>query len=412
MQRAADLLFNYLSDVLYTPATAKLNLEDLPSEMQQLGQGLLYIAGSMQEARDFSKALARGDLSAEPPSRNNELAAPLKSLQASLRHMTWQSQQVAKGDYQQHLNFLGEFAEAFNTMTHQLDLRQRALEAEIESGRRKTLALEQNNSLFEAITSKSSLWIFVVGRQTREQLFVNNAAQEALKKDGKWSQSLIGWLEELDLSQVASQELSFKNGRSTIHLAVNTYPIQWRQQEANAYVLQDVSAEIKQVRLLENAAYQDNLTKLYNRSFGMDELHKRLKKNELFSICFVDIDNLKYVNDNLGHSEGDKYIISVAHMLRSFSKQAVVSRIGGDEFMLLAPGKNQKETETRMKLLRSRIIKSGESVQTPYYRSISYGVVEVLPDCKIPASDLLGIADERMYTFKREHKDQRQTMAT
>ena len=125
MDPVAQILFNYLRDVIYDPAHAALDVETLPQDFRDLGQGLQYLAECTSETRKFAQALSRGDLDTPPPSSGNEIAAPLKSLHASLTHLTWQSQQVALGDYKQRVDFMGDFSVAFNTMVQQLDERRR-----------------------------------------------------------------------------------------------------------------------------------------------------------------------------------------------------------------------------------------------------------------------------------------------
>jgi PAS domain-containing protein len=126
---AAQLLFDYIRDIIYNPAHAALDAGKLPPDFRDLGEGLQYLGNSILETRKFSNALSRGDLNEPPPSRNNEIAAPLKSLQSSLQHLTWQTQQVAMGDYQQRVDFMGNFSIAFNTMVQQLEERRKKDEA-------------------------------------------------------------------------------------------------------------------------------------------------------------------------------------------------------------------------------------------------------------------------------------------
>ena len=123
MNRGADTLFEFIRNVIYDPENAELNLEDLPEDFQDIGKGIKYFAQCVLETRGLAQALAKGNLSTSLPPRGNEIAAPLKSLHASLRHLTWQTQQVARGDYQQRVDFMGEFASAFNSMVAQLDER-------------------------------------------------------------------------------------------------------------------------------------------------------------------------------------------------------------------------------------------------------------------------------------------------
>ena len=126
VEPVADILFNYLRDVIYTPAKASLDVSELPESFQDFYNGLCYFVQCVMETKAMAMALANGDLSGKLPSPGNEIAAPLKSLHASLRHLTWQTQQVAQGDYQQRVNFMGDFAEAFNSMAQQLEERKKA----------------------------------------------------------------------------------------------------------------------------------------------------------------------------------------------------------------------------------------------------------------------------------------------
>ena len=192
MNEAAQLLFDYLKDAWNQPDRARLDADALPEDFRELGEGLICFVEGVLEVRAFAKALSRGDLSAAPPGRQNELAAPLKALQASLRHMTWQSQQVAKGDYRQRLEFMGEFAEAFNTMTGQLSDRQAALESQIERIRAQSAALEQSNRVFQALTEGMVNWIAVVDSNTGERLLANRAARDGL--EGKIGADVWNWL--------------------------------------------------------------------------------------------------------------------------------------------------------------------------------------------------------------------------
>ncbi|MEW5912902.1 MAG: diguanylate cyclase [Thermodesulfobacteriota bacterium] len=88
-------------------------------EFLELGQKLL-------ELRNFVLAIANGNLDFRVTSRGY-LSGALKTLQAHLRHLTWQAQRVASGDYSQRVDFMGEFSEAFNAMVEKLDATVRAL---------------------------------------------------------------------------------------------------------------------------------------------------------------------------------------------------------------------------------------------------------------------------------------------
>lgn len=172
MNETADVLFEHLRNMLYHPEKVSLDIDSLPEDFHQLGAGMVYFAKLVNECRIFSSNFAKGNLNVKPPSPENELAAPLKALQGALKHITWQTQQVAKGDYHQNIDFMGEFADAFNIMIKQLDERQKALEEELEEGRLKTLALEQNVNLFQTVADKMPQWIFVMEQKAGEYINV------------------------------------------------------------------------------------------------------------------------------------------------------------------------------------------------------------------------------------------------
>ncbi len=126
-----QLLFEYLRSILYDSKINTLNIFDLDEPYRKLGQGLQYLEKAVTEMKAYSEALSRGNLSVEAPPRDNFLCENLKNIHANLNHLTWQAKQVAKGDYSQTVSYLGEFSEAFNTMTHQLQERERSFKEKL-----------------------------------------------------------------------------------------------------------------------------------------------------------------------------------------------------------------------------------------------------------------------------------------
>lgn len=127
------LLFNYLKSILYDPQVKPLDLTQLDESFLRLGKGLQYLEHAVEEMRRYSADLSHGNLSCEVPARDNPLCANLKNIHSNLNHLTWQAKQVAKGDYSQTVSYLGEFSEAFNTMTKQLKEREQSLEDEVQT---------------------------------------------------------------------------------------------------------------------------------------------------------------------------------------------------------------------------------------------------------------------------------------
>lgn len=129
-EKNCEILFEYLRDIIYDSENAELDLEQLDEPFWKLGMGLQYLDKAVKEMKHYSAEISKGNLSIEAPGRDNFLCENLKNIHANLNHLTWQAKQVAKGDYSQSVSYLGEFSEAFNTMTKQLKEREEELEEE------------------------------------------------------------------------------------------------------------------------------------------------------------------------------------------------------------------------------------------------------------------------------------------
>lgn len=412
MSDTSEKLFEYLRGILYASSKTELNLEELEDDYVMLGKGLVYFAQCVSQFNELATALAKGDLSAPPPPPENELVAPLKSLQASLKHLTWQSKQVAVGDYKQRVDFMGEFADAFNTMVEQLADRQHKLENEIELSMKRATALEQGNKLLSNVTKHIPQQIFVLSRITHEILLKNNMANRELRKDNSYLDKVREQLpKDRNREPSYSVKISITTGTGERYLSVTSYHIEWEKSSAVALVINDISAEKKQMMELESHAYHDEMTNLYNRFYGMLALNKLVEKRRKFSLIFVDMDNLKFINDRYGHNNGDKYIMSVAYNLAAITEDATACRIGGDEFMVLVPGKCYEEAIDCMVEVQNAISNDEYLKDKDFTYSISYGIVSVGEDNNLQSSGILSLADERMYEHKRARKMERKSAA-
>ena len=103
-------------------------IADMPDGLKQLAAAANSLAKDVDEMCMMVTALGKGKLDILPPPRTNMLAGGAKQLHANLLHLTWQTQQVAEGDYTQSIDFLGDFSVAFNQMTSQLKDREALLE--------------------------------------------------------------------------------------------------------------------------------------------------------------------------------------------------------------------------------------------------------------------------------------------
>ena len=124
-------------------------------------------------------------------------------------------------------------------------------------------------------------------------------------------------------------------------------------------VFRDATEKKEKQQRIEYLSYHDQLTGLYNRHFFEEEI-KRLDvdRNLPFSIAMIDVNGLKLTNDAFGHEAGDLLLKSVSEVLNSECRaDDIISRVGGDEFVILLPKTSHAETE----LIVKRIYKAIES---------------------------------------------------
>ena len=89
-------------------------------ELKELQQEVLALARKHLQAKEFVLNLSKGNLEVESP-RGNRLVDPFKELQANLRHLVWQTREIARGDYSQQIDFLGDFSDSFNSLVSALN---------------------------------------------------------------------------------------------------------------------------------------------------------------------------------------------------------------------------------------------------------------------------------------------------
>ena len=158
-------------------------------------------------------------------------------------------------------------------------------------------------------------------------------------------------------------------------------------------------------KMVQSLSLIDDLTGLQNRRgfLALAEQHLRMVlRKRAALLVYMDLDDLKWINDNHGHLEGNRALIATANALRaSFRQSDILARLGGDEFCVLMTDAGQDSAQQVRKRLQQRIDFINTLSARRFWLSLSVGIAEV-PAVDQPSLDeLLRIADTRMYDEKR-----------
>lgn len=158
----------------------------------------------------------------------------------------------------------------------------------------------------------------------------------------------------------------------------------------------------------ESSATTDYLTGLPNaRSLFLQldrELARCKRDNSLLTVMVCDMDGFKQINDRFGHLEGNRVLRLFAHSLKETCREYdYVARMGGDEFVLIAPGLNTEDAKNKAEHLRTLVRQVGHEVCGEDFLSLSVGRA-AYPEDGADAEGLLAEADRRMYIEKQRNR--------
>ena len=148
----------------------------------------------------------------------------------------------------------------------------------------------------------------------------------------------------------------------------------------------------------------DYLTGLYNKGTATEKISEWLTTNPTSEshLLMIDLDNFKGINDQYGHSFGDEVLRDTASVLNDcFNENCLISRFGGDEFIVFVQGKSTRQVESLadnlMQMLSERII----GLDTPLQCSIGISSRVYRQDT---FEDMFNRADSAMYEAKKKGK--------
>ena len=195
----------------------------------------------------------------------------------------------------------------------------------------------------------------------------------------------------------------------SIPVMASIAPVANADQDVNHFVMlfSDITAIKQHAEELEHIAHYDVLTGIPNRRLLIDRLRqatslaRRTKKP--LTICMLDLDGFKPVNDTLGHEAGDRLLVEIARRLQAVIRsEDTVARLGGDEFtLILVNPAGSALFERILETVRQPVELAEGTVNV----SASMGVVCFEPDMQADDDQLLRLADEALYESKKRGRN-------
>ena len=275
--------------------------------------------------------------------------------------------------------------------------------------RKQADTLVSSYHAMEAILNNVSCGIYVTEQETGEILFANRRLQNTFTAELR-DNSFNGILQE----GIARGR---ENGYFEVHhiRRERWYDLVYKEivwvdgRKATIYSLYDITDKKLYQRRIEQQAYTDFLTGLYNRMCCERDLARQIdeaKKNKTTgALLYLDLDDFKHINDGLGHQYGDVLLKAISHAVsRIRGIENTCYRMGGDEFVIVVPPDSYKEFDRIVEDIRQIFAKPWFLKDADYYCTMSMGIV-TFPDLGDSVTDLIKKADIAMYEAKKSGKN-------
>jgi diguanylate cyclase (GGDEF)-like protein len=165
---------------------------------------------------------------------------------------------------------------------------------------------------------------------------------------------------------------------------------------------------VHQLQIAERTARTDALTGIYNRRWLDETLLREIARLERskghFTIMMADVNDFKLINTRVGHMEGDRILVEVAHLLqRNFRASDSVVRYGGDEFIALMPDTDLAQARVAVDRLQRFVEARNARHDSSIVLGLSCGLATFIPGMSMDA--LMEAADEDMFAQKPRRSD-------
>ncbi len=268
-------------------------------------------------------------------------------------------------------------------------------------------SLASSYAALEAILDNAGSSIYVQDLESGVCLFTNRSMRYNFEKE----------LKDGSMQTYLSREIHSENGIGEFYLTdrerwyeLYYTRINWVDgKPVLLCALYDITEKKCYQRKIEQQAYTDFLTGLYNRMCCERDLAKYVdeasRAGHKGAILYLDLDDFKHINDGLGHQYGDVLLKSISHSLQRIEGiENTCYRVGGDEFVIIVPPEGYAKFEQIVASIREIFMKPWFLKNADYYCTMSMGVVE-FPDSGSAVHELIKKADIAMYEAKKHGKN-------
>lgn len=235
---------------------------------------------------------------------------------------------------------INRLIDAYTEMRLQVDNRQRRLQSILDNAAEGIITID-NNGCIETFNKAASLLFGYQQVEVFGKQFSCLFPRDTPLLDIKNIPNAVAKYADGETPGKEWELIGQRKDGGHFYLSLKFSEMQIAGQTLYTAIVDDISERHAVMEHLRHLAEHDSLTGLYNRQYFNDELERafaqvKRHKDQHCACIYIDLDNFKYINDTLGHLEGDRLLIGIANTLKARTRKTdILARLGGDEFALL-----------------------------------------------------------------------------
>lgn len=300
---------------------------------------------------------------------------------------------------------INRLIDAYTAMRQQVDNRQRRLQSILDNAAEGIITIDEHGCIETLNLAAQKLFDYdaydLIGKPFTSLIMPDESGSNLTQQQLQFAKR------QIDCSGQEHELLGKRRDGNSIFISIKFSEMVIADRLLYTAIVSDISERRAVIDHLRHLAEHDSLTGLNNRQYFNDALEHAFARSTRHqqSRCaciYIDLDNFKYINDTLGHLEGDRLLVGIANTLKARTRKSdILARLGGDEFALLLPDADKEQAATvandyRQSITGYTFSAAGKHIDT----GCSIGVAVYEPDMQ-NMEDLLARADFACHMAKR-----------